>query len=596
MSKSEGCDISPDKRGRHHYRPTAMSSETENSVIEHINLYPRVESHYLRARTKREYLEEGLTIQKMFDSYKPWVEVKKPDLKRANLRQYTDIFNSKFNISFFKPKKDRCNICETWKNAQDLDDKKSELYLKLEKNNKEHKSNAKLARKIKEDAIKNFHDNKENSKDLCVGCIDYKKSLPIPRSETNAFYYKRKIGVSNFTIYDIGRHLADCYCYDETVGKKGSNEVGSFLYDYFKKNIAKGIHKFELFADNCSGQNRNRFVCGLLVFAGMTFEKFQIILNFLQCGHTQMEGDSVHALIERRSTGKDIYTPDMWYDIIRNAKRDKKPYRVIEVKKNMIFNLKKLILNQKCTFNTEGKKIAWSKLKAVRCDSDHPGKLFYKTDYKPDTEWSELDILSDPQIRCIKKFHLDNAYLQDLKISSVKYKDLKSLCDSLAIPVQYQDYYKKLVPENKYTPKDVIDESDEEESLAAALEQELEKKPKQKKIEDRAVEKKATKRKIDARDSTSENTTKKLKAQEKKAEKTENMAENAEKAEKKPAKRKINTQEPTDNAPKKRKVQEKKGENLKKTKKAAQKVPGNIETDKKKEEASKKKNKKNISK
>ena len=35
----------------------------------------------------------------------------------VTLRQYTDIFNNEFNLSFFKPKKDLCDECETYKLA-----------------------------------------------------------------------------------------------------------------------------------------------------------------------------------------------------------------------------------------------------------------------------------------------------------------------------------------------------------------------------------------------------------------------------------------------------------------------------------------------
>jgi len=33
------------------------------------------------------------------------------------MRQYRDVFNTEYNIGFFKPKKDLCALCEKWKKA-----------------------------------------------------------------------------------------------------------------------------------------------------------------------------------------------------------------------------------------------------------------------------------------------------------------------------------------------------------------------------------------------------------------------------------------------------------------------------------------------
>lgn len=213
-------------------------------------------------------------------------------------------------------------------NAKSLLDTKSSLYEKIEKRYNEHV----LQKEKKASGKAKFIKNAETtSKARSVLCFNFQKVLPLPKSETNAFYYKRKVGVNNFTTYDIGRYESNCYCYDENVGHKGSCEVGSFLYHYFQEKEKLNIEQFSKNSDNYGGQNRNRFVFYLYVYAASTLE-IDIIHTFLECGHTQNEGDSVHVLIENKSKKPDIFTPEMWYKIIENAKKStKNPYSVVRV-------------------------------------------------------------------------------------------------------------------------------------------------------------------------------------------------------------------------------------------------------------------------
>lgn len=61
---SEQGIIKEDLRGKHgnHQR---MNEEVLKSVFDHINSIPRVESHYVRKDTKREFIDGGLTIAEM---------------------------------------------------------------------------------------------------------------------------------------------------------------------------------------------------------------------------------------------------------------------------------------------------------------------------------------------------------------------------------------------------------------------------------------------------------------------------------------------------------------------------------------------------
>lgn len=178
-------NISPvlvgDQRGKHTNRPLSIKDNVKNCIRDHINSFPIVDSHYVRAESTRKYLESGLTISKMHRLYLEWIKEKHltstnenhENIINVTLRQYTDIFNGEFNLSFFKPKKDLCDECEAYKLAS-LEEK-SKLQVLYDK----HVSNKTIVRQKK-------IDDKEralNNPKYCVAVFDLQKVLTSPQSE-----------------------------------------------------------------------------------------------------------------------------------------------------------------------------------------------------------------------------------------------------------------------------------------------------------------------------------------------------------------------------------------------------------------------------
>lgn len=89
----------------------------------------------------------------------------------------------------------------------------------------------------------------------------------------------------------------------------GSNEIATCLLKFMKHKKENGVKSFCFYSDNCGGQNRNRFIFAMWEYAAFKL-KIKITHTFLEKGHTQNEGDSVHACIERAQKGK-IYIPAM---------------------------------------------------------------------------------------------------------------------------------------------------------------------------------------------------------------------------------------------------------------------------------------------
>jgi len=182
--------------------------------------------------------------------------------QNATLRQYTDIFNNSFNLSFFKPKKDLCVECEKFRLASP---EKKDLQKPI---HAEHLKNKDIAR----DKKNNDKNRTVNEPELCVAIFDSQKVLTTPQSEASSFYYKRKFAVYNFTIFDIGKRSGYCYVWDESEAKRGSNEIATCLLKFMKCMVEKGIKEFCFYSDNCGGQNRNRYIFAMWEYAAFTLK------------------------------------------------------------------------------------------------------------------------------------------------------------------------------------------------------------------------------------------------------------------------------------------------------------------------------------
>ncbi|KAF2893131.1 hypothetical protein ILUMI_13043 [Ignelater luminosus] len=127
-NSNDAITIIPKKSRQGKHVKHKISEAGRQNVKNHINSFPRISSHYCRSTSDREYLESGLNVTKMHDLY----VTKMQELGQDTVTQsaYRHIFFNKFNLHFFKPKKDRCGLCEEVqlpKNEAKLSDEKQAL-------------------------------------------------------------------------------------------------------------------------------------------------------------------------------------------------------------------------------------------------------------------------------------------------------------------------------------------------------------------------------------------------------------------------------------------------------------------------------------
>lgn len=424
----------PDQRGRHSNHPLKITEFVKTSVCDHIKSLQPVESHYTRKRSDRLYLDGDLNFQRLFKMYTEWLQSKRYDETAKSERQYRDIVNQNFKLSFFIPKKDQCDQCHVFKNITRPTDEEITNYNK-------HIANKNLCRELKQ---LDKAESKSSQGKICSATFDFQRILNAPHGQLSILYYKRKLSVFNFTVFDTTNKEAHCYMWHEAEARRGANEVSSCLSQFIEKMHERGVDDFRFWSDNCAGQNRNRIVFAFYMYIAHKLN-VSIKHTFLEKGHTQQEGDSVHALIERSSKSKMIYTPLEWFSLVRWAKQDGKPYNVIEMKHTDFFDYKQLLTGRNWAKNINGAIVKWNKIKEVRISSQDPFKIEYRYDLA-DSNFMTIAITTNTRRRQRNRnvVEISPAYPNHQSISKAKYDDLMDLCNSGIIPGTYHDFFRNL--------------------------------------------------------------------------------------------------------------------------------------------------------
>ncbi|CAG9820783.1 unnamed protein product [Phaedon cochleariae] len=197
----------------------------------------------------------------------------------------------KDNGSFFVPKKDRCELCVAYENA-DIADK-----AKLEEKYDEHLIEKILSRKEKKEGKEALKTNKN----LIVAVYDLQAVLQLPRGDVSVFYYRSKLNNMNFTVSKLKTeergqkrdHLTasnsnndepivnlsttKCYFWHEGVGNRGADEIGSCSFEFIEKELQSHTSNEPIdsifYSDNCCGQNKNKYIVEMFMYAVIKHDK-----------------------------------------------------------------------------------------------------------------------------------------------------------------------------------------------------------------------------------------------------------------------------------------------------------------------------------
>lgn len=419
------------KHGKHRKIPDDLI----DGVQSHIKSIPRIESHYLRQQTTKEYIDGGKTLTDIYCDYKD--ECMQQGLPYVMLHTYRKIFKEKFNISFFIPKKDQCEQCCIYKLAEgDEKAAKKEAY------------DWHLAEKDKSREEKST-DKEMVSSSFIVACYDLQAVMSVPNGEISTFYYKSKINCLNFTISELKHDTTECFFWDESQGNRGANEIGSCVLKYLQKKSSSADEDLEIifYSDNCCGQQKNQFIIGMYIYAVLHLNIKCITHKFLIRGHTQNEGDAVHSLIEKQVKrglrSGPIYVPSQYVSAIRGAKKRGTPFSVNEMGYGDFIDIKQLPV-PRLNKSVDGQVVKLSDIKVIKIEKNEHNeiKIQYKLSYFDD--FKDLDLTKRTNNRNNRPPELKPLYLRKLDISERKKNDVRSLIDAGLIPSYYTSYYESI--------------------------------------------------------------------------------------------------------------------------------------------------------
>lgn len=140
--------------------------------------------------------------------------------------------------------------------------------------------------------------------------MDVETVLLCLKSNASNMYYKTKLNIHNFTLYNVVISGAvHCYLWDETAADLSADVFASILYDFVSDEINfEPDDEIIFYSDGCTYQNRNCIVSNVFVYMEQKYQ-VTILQKFLEKRHTQMECDSVHSSIENRFWRAEIYLP-----------------------------------------------------------------------------------------------------------------------------------------------------------------------------------------------------------------------------------------------------------------------------------------------
>lgn len=255
----------------------------------------------------------------------------KPIVKYAYFANY---FASNFNIAFAYPRSDTCQTCDQLHksiqnetNAEEKSSLNQEKVFHLRKAQVFHTYLKQLSKEAKE------------IESIDVLSFDYQQNMALPHIPTGKVFYRRKSWSYNFCVHSAKTGKYYFFMYNESVVKKGQNEVISFLHFYFKNILSKNITSFFLFSDNCSSQNKNKTLFQYLSAVVKTplFSIRSIIHRYPKSGHRFLPCDRCFSRIEKgRRKVEKVYLPENYEKLVLDT--NSKKYNVIHVEQSMILN------------------------------------------------------------------------------------------------------------------------------------------------------------------------------------------------------------------------------------------------------------------
>ena len=350
----------------------------KEGIRQHIKSIPRVESHYCRRDTNKEYVAQcGLTVNALYQEYLTQCEDKGEIPGKLHL--YRQIFNNEFNIAFHFPKSDRCDKCEEFRITTEPTEKQLEDYT--------------LHRRSREETEAERNADRCN-KDAFVVCFDLENVFSLPRANISSFFYKRKLNVYHMTTHcSVDRKAYGALWHEAQNGRSG-NDIASTVVRLLEEIVAdhkedKRLKHITLWSDSCVPQNRNRmFSTAVKYFLSKHPEIKTVQHKYCEPGHSSVqEVDNLHSRIEKACGTNEIFSP---LGLLRILKRVKS-LKTMQMKPEHFKDFAQIA--SKGSYN----KLPYSRVKTLKYEQTKPRQIEYKTSFSED--WKKETVFPKPKTR-----------------------------------------------------------------------------------------------------------------------------------------------------------------------------------------------------
>ncbi|CAH1115708.1 unnamed protein product [Psylliodes chrysocephalus] len=291
-------------------------------VRDHINTFPRDESHYNRTKSEKEYLSSDLNMNRLFKAYK----IKHPGTT-VTYKFYRSVFLKDFpKLYFRKPRVDTCKTCDSLflksKSKDVIVSKQAKTHLELHQRQVEN-----VLKAIKQDA----GNRTLPESDTCTVTIDLQKVFALPKLTHTSMYYSRQLSCYNFGIHVTDTADGIMCVWHEGQSGRGGNQMASCLLQALNTGLlATYKRKLCVWSDNCAGQLKNRMLLFLYIFLVATGKFDTIDHKFLISGHSFSASDRDFVIIEKRARVSKLNNVEDVKKCIFTA-RPKHPFKLLDM-------------------------------------------------------------------------------------------------------------------------------------------------------------------------------------------------------------------------------------------------------------------------
>lgn len=354
-----------DRRGK---VPTSKTTADDVAFAkEFIQSFPCYESTIESKPSSTKYFHPSLKINTIYRVYENTCTFKQR--KTLSKMVFTKILKTNFShLQPFKSLKSSCSICEGIQSQKKRKVLSPELLDRIQKREDDHLA---ALREIKNGLIRGVQ---ESQLGVEILTFELQRPLEIPMLPVDESYDLRPLWLSNLCIFDELCKKAHMYVWDETIAKRGPEEVGSCLIEHIWNTIPKTTKKVILYSD-ATGLYRNIQIIIMLgkLFDSENHDLQTIEHRFFFEGHSMNDCNRCFNTIEkemRKSEG--LFTLNDWIQFISLASGTKQNFNVKKMDGADFFSVESIMKH------VIAEKINWSDVKAVVWNRTEPLNLRLK--------------------------------------------------------------------------------------------------------------------------------------------------------------------------------------------------------------------------